>query len=268
MSAESILLVNADDLGLHPDIDGGIFDCIEKGRVQSVSFSPQGRSIDWKKLADLQRRGVRVGLHVTLVGEPWLTDGRLIRGWKDLVKQMISRAPRMRCDVEKEIERQFEVCGENGLNPSTLSHVDSHQHVHALGGIWQPCLKLARKYGIPRVRVPWSPSSRVIKKSVGGIALQAIARRRRSDVPGFLPCLGIACAGHNTANIFGRELACAGEGDVEVVVHPGVNTPDLERRYADWRFDWTGERDALLSQEFSDAVQADGFSFARVSDVE
>lgn len=268
MSAKSSLLVNADDLGLHPDIDRGIFDCIEKGRVQSVSFSPQGRSIDWKKLADLQHQGVRVGLHVTLVGEPWLTDGRLIASWKDLMKQMISRAPQMRIDVEKEIERQFEACGENGVNPATLSHLDSHQHVHAFGGIWQPCIKRARKYGIPRVRVPWSPSMRAIKKNIGGIALQAIARRRRGDVPGFLPCLGIAHAGHNTATLFRSELACAGGGDVELVVHPGVNTPALQRRYADWHFDWTGERDALLSQEFADAVAASGFNFAQTSAAE
>jgi predicted glycoside hydrolase/deacetylase ChbG (UPF0249 family) len=262
MSAKPILLVNADDLGLHADIDRGIFDCIDKGRVQSVSFSPQGQSIDWKKLVSLQQQGVRVGLHVTLVGEPWLTDGRLVGGWKELVKQMVFSPAPMRCDVEREIARQFEVCADNGLNPATLSHVDSHQHVHVFGGIWQPCLSQAKKYGIPRLRVPWSPSLGAIKKNIGGIALQAIARRRRRDMPGFLPCLGIAYAGHNTASIFRGELACAGKTDIELVVHPGVNTPDLERRYADWRFDWTGERDALLSQEFADAVAARGFGFA------
>jgi chitin disaccharide deacetylase len=262
MSVKPILLVNADDFGLHPDIDRGIFDCIDKGRVQSVSFSPQGRSIDWKKLAALQQRGVGVGLHVTLVGEPWMTDGRLIGGWKDLVKQMISSPVPMREAVEMEIARQFEVCEENGLNPTTLSHVDSHQHVHVFGGIWQPFLSQAKKYGIARVRVPWSPSLGAIKKNIGGIALQAIARRRRRDVSGFLPCLGIARAGHNTAAIFRRELAGAGKSDIELVVHPGVNTPDLERRYADWQFDWSGERDALLSQEFADAVAARGFTFA------
>jgi hypothetical protein len=46
------------------------------------------------------------------------------------------------------------------------------------------------------------------------------------------------------------------------VVHPGVNTPELERRYESWHFDWTTERDALLSDEFADAVQSSGFSFA------
>src|SRR4051794_17886310 len=81
------VLVNADDFGLHRDIDRGILDCVEAGVVQSVSFSPQGESLDWNALRNLHDRGVRVGLHVTLVGEPWLTDGRIIPGWKDLAKR-------------------------------------------------------------------------------------------------------------------------------------------------------------------------------------
>jgi predicted glycoside hydrolase/deacetylase ChbG (UPF0249 family) len=262
MSVPAVLLVNADDLGLHPDIDRGIFDCIEKGRVQSVSFSPQGRSLDWEKLGELQRNGVRVGLHITLVGEPWISDGRVIANWKELVRRLTFFPSQMRRDVEEEIARQFECCAQNGLDPCTLSHVDSHQHVHVFSRIWLPCLTHARQYGIPRVRIPWSPSWRMIKKNIGGIALQTIARRRRGAIRGFLPCLGLAHAGHNTAAILGAELSCANGSDVELCVHPGVNTPDLERRYADWRFDWTGERDALLSSQFADAVKSSGFQFA------
>jgi chitin disaccharide deacetylase len=205
---------------------------------------------------------VRVGLHVTLVGEPWLSDGRLVASWKSLVKQMAFSPLRMRRDVETEIVRQFECCAANGLDPKTLSHVDSHQHVHVFGGIWEPCLKLARQYGIPRVRVPWCPSWRLIKKNFGGVALQMIARRRRRAIRGFLPCLGLAHAGHNAASILRSELSYANGIDLELCVHPGVNTPALERRYADWHFDWTGERDTLLSQQFADAVGGNGFRFA------
>jgi chitin disaccharide deacetylase len=261
MSAIPALLINADDFGLHEDIDRGILDCIEQGRIQSISFSPQGQSLEWKKLPDLQRHGVRVGLHVTLIGEPWLSDGRLIHNWKALIQQLLVSA-QMRHAVEAEISRQFHACAEHGLDPQSLAHVDSHQHVHAFGGIWQPCLKLARQFGIPRVRVPWCPSWRIIKKNAGGIALQAIASRRRRDVAGFLPCMGIAHAGHNTTAILKQELACGIKQDCELVAHPGVNSSGLESRYADWRFDWTGERDSLLSQEFAEAVAANGFRFA------
>src|SRR4051812_889186 len=100
------LLVNADDFGLHRDIDRGILDCIDHGVVQSLSFSPQGESLDWRLLADLRRRGVRVGLHITLVGEPWMSDDRLVPGWKDLVKQLVmptADGDKMRRDVANEV---------------------------------------------------------------------------------------------------------------------------------------------------------------------
>ncbi len=255
------LLVNADDLGLHADIDRGIYDCIEARRVQSVSFSPVGKTVDWKKLDELIRHGIRVGLHVTLVGEPWATDGRLVPGWKDLVKGLTLNGGVMKPAVNAEIQKQFQLCVDNGLDPRRLAHVDSHQHVHAFNGIWQPCLAMAKHHGIPRVRVPWCPSWHVMKKNIGGIALQIISRSRRRDVPGFFPCLGLAHAGHNTADVFADELMHGGRADVELVVHPGVNTPELESRYADWNFEWTGERDALLSQQFADAVAASGFNF-------
>jgi predicted glycoside hydrolase/deacetylase ChbG (UPF0249 family) len=264
MSANGRLLVNADDFGLHADIDRGILECIKRGRVQSVSFAATGRTLDWNKLRELIRHGVYVGLHVVLVGEPWASDGRLIRGWKELVKQLLLPGRAMKDAVAGEVRRQFQLCSENGLDPGKLSHVDSHQHVHALNAVWQPCLRLAHEHGIPRIRVPWCPSLQMIKKNVAGFALQMMARRRAAEVRGFLACLGLAHAGHNTATIFSDELehaAHAGRPDVELIAHPGVNSPDLESRYPDWHFDWNRERDALLSPQFAEAVSTSGYKF-------
>jgi predicted glycoside hydrolase/deacetylase ChbG (UPF0249 family) len=262
MPTDHILLVNADDFGLHADIDRGILDCIERGRVQSISFSAQGQSLDWNKLLELQRASVRVGLHVTLVGEPWMTDGRVVESWKQLVIALLRGGESMRAAVELEIQRQFAACAEHGLAPETLAHVDSHQHVHVFSGVWEPCFRMAREHGIDRVRVPWSPSLRLIKPTVGGAALQWLSARRRRQAPGFLPCLGLAYAGHNSAQIFARELSRSAGRDVELCVHPGVNTPALEHKYASWRFEWTRERDALRSMEFDEAVRRGGFRYA------
>ena len=267
-SHNSYLLVNADDFGLHADINRGISECVERGCAQSVSFSASGHAVDWKKLQEWTRHGVFVGIHVTLVGEPWATDGRLLRSWKDLAAQLLLQGRAIKDDVNREIRRQFQLCNENGLDPRTLSHVDSHQHVHVFGGVWQPCLELARKYGIPRIRVPWCPSLHSIRKSVGGVALQAISRRRATEVNEPLACLGIAHTGRNTFATFSAELgyaahaASGARSGVELVVHPGVNTPDLESRYAEWGFNWTGEREALLSTQFAEAVSANGYTFA------
>ena len=263
------LLVNADDFCLHPDIDRGILECIEAGAVQSISFSPNGANVNWNRLHELARGGVRVGLHVTLVGEPWGTDGRVVPGWKDLVKQLTLGGRATRDAVEREIAWQVSQCCEHGLRPA---HLDSHQHVHAFGGVWQPMLRLAAEHRVPRVRVPWCPTWRVIKKNVAGIALQALAarlgKRVRARLGSFLPILGVAHAGHNTVEMYQRELAYVrggGAGDLELCVHPGVNTPALEQRYASWQFDWTGERDALLAPQFRLAVAEAGYELATIS---
>jgi predicted glycoside hydrolase/deacetylase ChbG (UPF0249 family) len=272
---KSYLLVNADDFGLHADINRGISECVERGRVQSVSFSANGRTVDWKKLQEWSRYGVLIGLHVTLVGEPWATDGRVLPSWKNLAAQLLLRGRAIRTDVNREMQRQFQLCAKNGLDPRKLSHVDSHQHVHVLSGVWQPCLDIAREYGIPRIRVPWCPSFRAIKKTFGGVALQMISRRRATEVNAPLACLGLAHAGRNTVATFSYELSFAvrtavnsHSSSVELVVHPGVNSPDLESQYGDWQFDWTRERDALLSPQFAEAVAANGYAFAKQATTE
>lgn len=260
------VLVNADDFGLHRDIDRGILECVERGVVQSLSFSPQGQSLDWGKLHELARAGVRVGLHVTLVGEPWGTDGRVIPAWKQLVKYVMLGGRSAREVVSREVDWQMRQCLDHGVAPA---HVDSHQHVHAFPGIWQPVLRIANQHGIPRVRVPWCPSARVIKKNPGGIALQLLSRllvpKVRFVGKAWLPILGVAHAGHNTVEIYEREFAHVSSTDVELCVHPGVNTQDLENRYADWKFDWTGERDALLDRRFADVLAGRGYKLAPIA---
>ncbi|MBC8107183.1 MAG: ChbG/HpnK family deacetylase [Anaerolineae bacterium] len=256
------VLVNADDFGLHPDIDRGILECVDAGVVQSISFSPQGQTLNWSQLADLRARGIRCGLHVTLVGEPWLTDGRIVAGWKDLVKQLASPTASgraMKLAVEREVNAQVAMCQQNRI---AISHIDSHQYVHAFPGVWQPVLNAAQRLGSPRIRVPKCPSPANIKKNIGGMALQWLAARLGNRVGRFLPILGLAHAGHNTLEIYTREFRAVSGVDIELCVHPGVNTPSLEQKYADWKFDWTGERDALLDPQFAEMLKQRGYQFA------
>ena len=51
---------------------------------------------------------------------------------RELVKQLLLPGRTMKDAVAGEVRRQFQLCSENGLDPRTLSHVDSHQHVHVL----------------------------------------------------------------------------------------------------------------------------------------
>ena len=92
-----------------------------------------------------------------------------------------------------------------------------------------------------------------------------MARYRRSHANSPLPCLGLAFAGNYTVDLLQKELIAAaqnGRPDVEFVAHPGVNTPALESCYPDWNFQWTRERDALLSEQFKEDVAASGYTFS------
>src|SRR6266851_2555633 len=138
------------------------------------------------------------------------------------------------------------------------------KHVHVLAGLWELCLAQAKGHGIRRIRVPWCPTLRIIRRSVGGIALQSLAKLRVQQVGAFLPCLGLAHTGHYTSATLSEELqyaAAAGRSDLELVAHPGRGTKDLQTRYSAWKFDWDPEREALLSAEFADAVEHDGYCF-------
>lgn len=259
-------LVNADDFGLHRDIDRGTLDCIEQGRVQSVSFCPQGKNLDWRRLRELQRHGVKAGLHLTLVGEPWGTqssDGIPFADWKALAKALWTGGRALRSALGRELRWQIDQARQNGI---ALDHLDSHQHVHLLPGLWPMCRTIFIQEKIPRIRVPLCPSWKATKHNPGGLVLQALSWRAGKGVEAFLRCIGLRQAGHNTAEILRDEIRGAGGRDLEIVMHPGENTPELEQRYRAWNFNWTGERDALLSPVFSEALARAGYTLPRLNE--
>lgn len=249
-----LLHINADDFGLHRDIDRGILRCVDAGRVTGVSVAANGSALDWSAVRGLAKR-VNVGVHVTLVGEPWLTLPKLFANWSTLVPWLM--APGRSAVLEREVRAQVLAMREAGITPT---HLDSHQHVHVMPTIWPVVLRVAEAFHIPRVRVPAVPDRRIAKRSLAGRALQWLSERRRT--PESWPCIGIAHAGQNTVEILTRELASAKGADVELVAHPAIDTPELQSRYPAWRFDWKTETDALLSEEWGRAVEAAGYQFA------
>lgn len=253
------LLVNADDFGLHPDINRGIADCVGAGNVSSISVCPSGTSQDWAALGEIQKKGVGVGVQITLVDEPWLTDGRVISGWQSLLAQWIGGGGKFIVAVEQEAQRQIELCRKNGIR---LTHLDSHQHVHALPGLWQICLRLAKEHGIGRVRVPVAARWSLIRRSPAGIVLQLLGRWRMRSTNPALPCIGLAWSGRNTVAIFEAELEKARGMDVELITHPGVTTPALTARFAAWGYDWSSERDMLVTAGFREIVARHGYKLS------
>lgn len=249
------LLVNADDFGLHADINRAIADGVEAGRIRSLSVSTNGSAVDWQLLGTLRDRGARVGVHLTWVDEPWLVDGRLLSRWALLI-MTLSRRPMLMAGLREEGRRQIEALMEHGFIPT---HMDSHQHVHVLPALWPLTLALARDSGAPRVRVPWSTRWSGARRSPGGVALQMLSSLRLKHATGALPCIGLAASGHNSTAGLVRELWAARGQDLELVLHPGYATPSLQQKYGHWRYDWDAERRSIMDSAWPAAVTAAGY---------
>lgn len=253
----SNLFVIADDFGLHPDINRGIVDALAAGAMSGISVSPVGSAPDWDRLRNAQSAGVHVGVHLTLVGEPWVTTGIILTDWLALVGCLTTRGHPFFRQVESEAIRQIEVCREHDLH---LQHLDSHQHVHLLPGLWPLFCRLAEQYHIPRIRVPVAPGWRLIRRSPTGIMLQFLGIRRRTEHT--LPCIGLAHSGHYTLSLLEKELELCGGADLELIMHPGVTTPAVSGRYASWHYDWSRERDLLTHASFRNAIERHGYRLA------
>jgi len=275
------LIVNADDLGLHPDIDRGIESAHRDGIVTSASISAVGDSFD--EAVEICRRNAKldVGVHLTLVGECPLTDpatlgdlvggdGRFVNAHPALVARAVGL--RLRADaVRRELDAQITRVQRAGLRPS---HVDAHQHVHLLPTIWPVVAELARRHGIRWVRMPAFAPLGAERAGLVTVALRmglnalrfarraGLGRLRSADVT---PAL--AESGHLHSDTIARALAGVPRGAIaELVTHPGETTPALQSRY-DWGYDWTGETAALMNPDLRRTLDRDGFVLRRFADL-
>ena len=273
VSSERLLVVNADDLGLHLDINRGIEMAHGDGIVRSASLSAAGDAFD--AALELCRRNpeLDVGVHLTLVEEQPLTDpgrlgrlvtaeGRFVSGYAALVPRMISGAVSEEA-VRRELSAQVERVIEAGIRSS---HLDGHQHVHLLPRVWPVVMDLARRHSIPWIRVPRfrpvSAGSPSFVVTALRCVMNVLQRRRKHSLsigrsPDATPALGFS--GHLTADRILRHLDRIPSGLVsELVTHPGVQSPELEASY-DWGFDWDRETAALTDPSLGASLEEAGF---------
>ena len=243
------LVVNADDLGLTVGVNDGIFDAHHHGILTSASLFAGAPAT-----ADAIERARRVpslglGAHLALVdGSPTLPprlvptlvedDGRFRRSWRPFIVACL-RGKVSLAEVELELTAQVERLRNAGV---TLTHLDAHKHVHAYPPVFAIVARLAGRFGIPVVRVPyerWSPASGDVGSR--GLALQALlnaamlpwARRNyriaaAHDVrtPHFV---GRIHTGILSAEALAGLVRALPPGVTELMVHPGYRDDELER---------------------------------------
>jgi predicted glycoside hydrolase/deacetylase ChbG (UPF0249 family) len=261
------LIVTADDVGLHPGMTLGALAAHDDGIVTAVSVSANGRALDHAVERLLDRPGLDIGIHLTLVGERPLStpeaipsllgkDGALLPGFQVFAARYFLGGIK-KAEVEAELRRQIERLLAAGLR---IVHANSHQHLHVLPRVLDVVLGLGEEYRIPFVRLPWDPQVRT-RWSLRTAQLRVLNHfgrraRRRRGVRAPDRTIGLIDAGHLTVERLSRALAHA-EGITELVCHPGLGNAELVAEY-DWSYDWDQETAALRDPRLPGLLQQAG----------
>ena len=170
------LIVNADDFGLHAAVNAGIAIGHREGIITSASLMAGGGAFDdaVRIAGECPRLGI--GVHLTLVGGgrpvlppaqvSSLLDGQgcFLMGHPAFIARYLAGRIKL-CEVEAELTAQVEKVCVAGVTPS---HLDSHQHLHVLPGIFAIAKKLALRFSVGSMRRPAEPLA-----FFGGLQLSA-----------------------------------------------------------------------------------------------
>lgn len=250
------LLVNADDWGLHSSINQAIIDCVNKGSVNSISVSVNGQNPDMKALKELYKKGVHIGLHLTWVGEPWITKKTTITNWQFFFIYYIKNKKKFLKSLMYESEIQLNRLLDVGIIPN---HIDSHQHLHAIPKIWEYVNLIASNFRTCRVRSCYVENKNWTKRGMSGTCLQKLAQHNTKTETTFFKCAGIRYSGNNSLSNLTLELNENTSDFLELIVHPGKSNERLNRKYSNWNYNWENEYNILMSHDFINLINSNNY---------
>ncbi|MFD2443834.1 chitin disaccharide deacetylase [Bacillus sp. CGMCC 1.16607] len=144
------LIVNADDFGLSHGVNYGILDSHLYGIVNSATMMMNAPGTDHAIKLAKKYPSLKVGIHLVLTcGKPLLQDVPSLvdqNGNFNSLSTLTSRLDISLDELEREWTAQIEKFLVSGLS---LTHIDSHHHVHTLEEFLPVVQKLANKYKIP-----------------------------------------------------------------------------------------------------------------------
>ncbi len=223
---------------------------MERGLVNSFSVLPFSDPWHGALLESLIARhpDARVGAHLSFLDPPPDAPRGAAAGLPGLKEHpghfrdflalyLKGRYPAER--VYREWKAQILSLAEYLGGPERIAHLDSHQHLHVLPGIWPVAVTLQEEFGIPRLRVPHESLRRALfhKFPFGAgfqalAALRAHASRGRKEPGDRRRLLGFMTSTCFTveANREALEAVLANpDTEYELMVHPSL-PPDPDAR--------------------------------------
>ena len=274
------LIVHGDDFGFSESINRGVVRAHTDGILTSTSLAAAGSAFEDAVALARAHPGLDLGVHLTLTGErpaappasvPSLNDGMSL--WPtpaEFLKRYVRGAIAIG-DVERELHAQLRRVFDAGLS---ISHLDGHQHLHALPRIRGVVAELARRYGIRFVRRPREQLRPFMLRDPHrlGRAAATVALRLLCASP---PEWRARSTDHFVGFYFGGRLdrahlatligALPRAGTCELMCHPGADSSERGHFAAD--YDRRAECDALCDPDIADALRKRGVRLVSFADI-
>ena len=231
-------------------VNEGIVRAHREGVLTSATIMANGAAFEDAVEHAKANPRLGVGCHIVLVGGPAIAQSKEIPSLADEQGQLPASLPAFLArlssrriklnDIEREIHAQIAKVRAAGIEPT---HLDTHKHTHAHPRVMEALGRVAQEMGIARVRNPiesmrdsWLTSRndgrRLSAQIVAAAAvrpmgsrLDAITRKYGLRRPAHF--LGLAMTGRLGPAALRRMIEALGEGETEIMLHPGICDPDL-----------------------------------------
>ena len=261
------LIVNADDFGLHEEINKGIIKGYQEGFITSTSLMCSAPAFEHAVALAKENLGLGIGIHLTLVGSvpsvlpkekiSSLVDdkGLFPENYVAFAKMFYTGQVKM-VQLELELRAQIEKALATGLN---ITHVDSHQHTHVLPGMTGLVVKLCNEYKIKNIRIPQEGyffsggfagglGRKIGRAGLSFCAFLAAMQAKSAGLAYPENFFGMLAGGNLNETLVGNIITALPEGVSEIMTHPGLNKQELDK-YFTWDYHWEDELNAFLSEK-------------------
>ena len=276
------LIVNADDFGRHELINRAVERAFGAGVLKSATLMAGGIAFDDAIQLAKKISGLGVGIHFTLAnGNPVLppneipslvtAEGIFHGDYIKFLRRYFSGKISLD-EVRAELAAQLEKILRTGL---TLTHFDSHQHLHHMPGIVGVALELAQSAGLSAMRVAdaklFDGELKNFGQFVGRLGLGSLAKfaAHQAHKKNFVTPENFAgiVAGESVSEKFLLKLIeNLRGGTTEVMLHPGTDNKILQD-FCNWEHDFKLELAAVTSPKVLRALADKNISAINFSDL-
>lgn len=275
--------MNADDFGVTAGVNRAVMELHAAGVLTSTTLMARAAATSEAVSMARATPSLGVGCHVVLVdGDPVLPakeisslvdprTGRFHATLGVFLQRLLSG--RIRADeIQTEAAAQISLLRNEGV---TLSHIDTHKHVHMFPAVLKPVLRAAADCGICLIRNPFEPAWSLRATPRAPWLRRTQVQLLRQFLPAFHKhvaragmatsdgAVGVLATGTLDAATITSLLSSLPPRTWELVTHPGYNDADLARAHTRLLKSRETERDALHALKDFPAIELISFADLR-----